>query len=118
MGSNHALGNVKPVPPFDDAVGELIRYWGMNDDEAGRSARGKRQAFLCVMLRVGTQPFGVLYLDSDTQDVFRDAAARPSEPDALDVKQELENLSEVQELARRVGQAMEELRGSGTHLEF
>lgn len=116
--ANHALGNIQPALERGQAEEELIRNWGMNREEAERSASGAaRQSFICIILRVQTRQVGVLYLDSSSQSIFGRAAQSPDDP-LLRVKPDVESLPAVLQLAEGVDKAMEGLRGGGTYLDF
>lgn len=115
--TSHALGNSQQLPK-EQAIQELLRSWGMNQPEAEQAAKGSRQSFVCIILRVHQRQVGVLYLDAAARDVFKDAAANPSDIDSLDAKVELEQLPAVVQLAQAVDKALGELRGGGTYLDF
>lgn len=51
---------------------DLVRYWGMTEDEARRRSR-QRASYLCVMLETATgDPTGILFMDADEKYAFGD----------------------------------------------
>jgi hypothetical protein len=114
--ADHALGQRLPKIPKETATKTLLRDWGMNSGEAEEGAKGFRQSYLCLILRVDRRQVGVLYMDCSETAVFSRASAGAD--DEFEAKPELEELPAIKNLAAATDKAMSDLRGKGTYLEF
>ncbi|MCW5658871.1 MAG: hypothetical protein KIT60_14305 [Burkholderiaceae bacterium] len=113
--ANNALG--AGATNREDRIHELLRLWGMSRAEAEEGAKGSRQSFLCVILRMQQKPVGLLYFDAADSNVFKDASSVPNAPEG-EAKVALEKLPAVSHLAESVDKALSQLRGKGTYLAF
>ncbi len=118
--TNHALGYGAINPER-----ELVESWGMTREEAQRGGLYKPTSCLCIVLNVGKRRVGVLYFDCQKEDVFHKAITTTPMQRALgasahskaqEIRDDIQSLPAVQELAVRVEAAMKELRAGATHI--
>ena len=120
------LGRGEAVAAHADketAIRDLVRSWGMTEEEAAHAAY-ERPATLSVLLRHDGQMHGVLYIDSKHENAFGfDVTTRETQPkgharpDANEVARALEGYSATVRLARAVAEVREPLRLAAPFLE-
>ena len=127
LGRGTAVSGMGPSPTPGDrerAIKELIRRWGMTEEEASQASR-ERPATLSVMLRHDGQSHGILYIDSKNENAFgadsehrEDAlTAAPIHNSANDVARALESHRATVKLSRAVAEVLEPLRMAAPFLE-
>lgn len=105
---------VAPTERLDAQTKELIKDWGMFEEEARPGSHGN-PAYLCIMLKSHDIIEGLLFIDSKEQNAFGNDAGNPTQ--AQNVANALEEHVLVRSLADALAEEMKKLRESGPFLQ-
>jgi hypothetical protein len=79
IGRAWRLGRSEYEPKVTTDIGELVRAWGMTQDEAIRAGRG-RQSFAVILLRAATSGYsGLIFVDAELPGLFGKTAVEELE---------------------------------------